>query len=1181
MKTIDEFLSYLYSLDVKLWVESVSGVPLQKVRLRCNAPEEVLTPDLSAQISDRKAEIIAFLNQANLASNTTSQAISPVSREGNLPLSFAQQRLWFLDQLEPGNPFYNVPGAVRLKGSLNVAALEQSFNEIVRRHEALRTTFTLVEGQPVQVIAPDLTLTLPVVDLQELPEAEGEVLRLSTEEAKRSFNLAEEPLLRCILLRLEETEHVLLYTMHHIISDAWSQGILVRELATLYGAFSRGNSSSLAELPIQYADFAVWQRQWLSGEVLENQLNYWLSQLQGAPELLQLPTDHPRPSVQTYRGRTQSFSLDTDLTQKLQALSRESGTTLFMTLLAAFATLLYRYSGQEDILIGSPIANRHRREIESLIGFFLNTLVLRVRFEDNPSIKDLLARVRETTLKAYEHQDVPFEQVVEALQPQRSLSHSPLFQVMFVLQNASMGEVELPGVRLTPLERESTIAKFDLTLSLTETAQGLVGGWEYNTDLFDGTTIERMTAHFQNLLSAIVKNPQLSVAEFPLLSEAERHQLLVEWNNTQSEYPSDQCIHQLFEEQVEKTPDAVAVVFEREQLTYQQLNQRANQLAHHLQSLGVRPEGLMGICVERSLEMVVGLLGILKAGGAYVPLDPHYPQQRLSYMLTDSGVEVLLTQSSLLASLPSHTARVVCLDTQWQLIAAESDINSEPEVQPDNLLYVIYTSGSTGLPKGIALSHRALTNLIQWHLITMAAGVGVLQFASLSFDASFHEMFAAWCSGGTLFVIPENYRLDLDRLVHFLAENPIQKAILPVVLWQQLAEAYGDQTQLFANLTEAIATGEQLQITQKMIDLFSRLDHCTLHNHYGPSETHVVTSYVFTEPPQKWSIYPPIGKPIANTQTYILDSNLQPVPIGVPGELYIGGNGLARGYLNRPELTQEKFIPNPLNNSKVKSLPSNKVKGQKLVLERSEGSKLYKTGDLARYLPDGNIEFLGRIDHQVKIRGFRIELGEIEAILNKHPEVSQSVVMLYGSEAREKRLIAYVVLVREQTITSEQLREFLKIKLPEYMLPSAFIFLDTLPLTPNGKVNQRALPAPNETLLNSGRAFVPPQTPAEEVLIEIWQEILSLERIGIHDNFFELGGHSLLAMQLVNHIQQKFSLELPVRLVFQSQTVAQLVDTMAQIAGDRNVVEKIACTWQEVAALSTDQVQSMLTELRQ
>jgi amino acid adenylation domain-containing protein len=1079
-----------------------------------------------------------------------------------VPLSFAQERLWFLNQLEGASATYNIPAAVRITGDLSIPAFQQALAEIVRRHKVLRTSFPTVDGSPTQVIAPDAKMEIHIVDLQQLTtiEREAECTVAIQQEASKPFDLETAPLIRCSLLQLSATEHVVLLTMHHIVSDGWSIGILIQELSILYPAFNLGTPSLLSKLPIQYADFAVWQRQFLSSEVLEKQLNYWQEQLQDAPELLQLPTDRPHPSVQTYQGATQSFLLDTDLAHQVQALSRQSGTTVFMTLCAAFSTLLYRYSGQSDILIGSPIANRNRSEIEPLIGFFVNTLVLRTRFEDNPSFEQLLAQVRKTTLHAYEYQDVPFEQVVEVVKPQRSLSHSPLFQVMFILQNAPLGELALSGITLSELPQENTIAKFDLTLSMSETPDGLVGAWEYNTDLFDRATIERMAGHFENLLSAIVENPQQLVSEIPLLSAAERQQLLVEWNDTATDYPRDKCIHQLFEEQVEQTPDAVAVVFEDEQLTYQQLNHRANQLAHHLQGLGVEPEVLVGICVERSLEMVVGLLGILKAGGAYVPLDPSYPAERLSSMLSDAAVDVLLTQQSLLESLPSYSARVVCLDIDWALIATESGADLENEVQPNNLLYVIYTSGSTGIPKGITLSHCALNNLIQWHLATMAPGVGVLQFASLSFDASFHEIFATWCSGGTLFLIPDNHLLDLDKLVYFIAEKPIQKMILPVALWQQLAEAYGDRPQLFANLIEAVATGEQLQITQQMIDLFTHLDHCKLHNHYGPSETHVVTSYILTESSQRWPIYPPIGQPIANTQTYILDKHLQPVPIGIPGELHIGGDGLARGYLNRPELTAEKFIHNPFSNSK--------------------SACLYKTGDLARYRTDGNIEFLGRIDTQVKLRGFRIELGEIEAILNKHPQVSQAVVMCYGAESRKKRLISYLVLVREQAVTSEQLREFLKLKLPEFMIPSAFIFIETLPLTSNGKIDRKSLHALKETLSGENCLFVPPQTPVEEVLIQIWQDTLSIKSIGIHDNFFELGGHSLLAVKLVNQIEKIFALRLSVRQIFQSQTVAQLVDTMTQVVGDRNVIEEIAHTWQEVNELSPEQVQLMLAQLQ-
>ncbi len=922
-----------------------------------------------------------------------------------MPLSFSQERLWFIDQLEGSKTPYIELGGLRIIGKLNVLVLEKALSEIVRRHEVLRTSFRTVNGIPAQVIHPEITISITVMDLQQLPSPERETAlhQKAHQEAITPFNLEIAPLIRCSLLQLDTTEYVLLLTMHHIVSDGWSVGIFVQELSSLYQAFSAGEPSPLAELPIQYADFALWQRQWLSGEVLETQLNYWQQELDGAPELLQLPTDHPRPPVQTYRGATQNFSLNTDLTQKLQTLSRESGTTLFMTLQAAFATLLYRYSGKSDILIGSPIANRNRSEIESLIGFFVNTLVLRTRFEQHPSFESLLTQVRETTLKAYEHQDVPFEQVVEALQPQRSLSHSPLFQVMFVWQNAPMGELELPGCTWCELELESTIAKFDLTLSMTETDQGLVGSWEYNTDLFDGSTIERMAAHFQNLLSAIVENPQLTVGEIPLLSEAERHQLLTEWNDTATEYPADKCIHQLFEEQVERTPDAVAVVFENQQLTYQQLNQRANQLAHHLQSLGVGLEVLVGICVERSIEMVVGLLGILKAGGAYVPLDPNYPPSRLSYMLADSGVEVLLTQQKLLSSLPSHTARLVCLDPDWGTIEQHSQENLDLKVSSENLAYVIYTSGSTGKPKGVAIEHQSPVALCHWAKQTFTASqlCGVLAATSICFDLSVFELFVTLCLGGKVIVAQNALDItNLDTAEEITLINTVPSAIA------ELLRVEGIPPQV---MTVNLA-GEPIQ-NQIVQHLYEHQNIKRVYNLYGPSEDTTYSTFALlakgtTEPPS-------IGRPISNTQIYILDKHLQPVPIGVAGELYIGGDGLARGYLNRPELTQEKFIPNPFMNSEFG-------------IRNSE--RLYKTGDLARYLPDGNIEFGGRIDNQVKIRGFRIELGEIEAVLNTHPQIQQAVVIATEDIPGDKRLVAYVVSDQKNQSEAANPLQLLKIE---------------------------------------------------------------------------------------------------------------------------------------------------------
>ena len=1046
-----------------------------------------------------------------------------------LPLSWAQERLWFLNELEGKSATYNMPAAVRISGNLDIKALQQAISEIVQRHEVLRSNFQTLNGTPIQVIDPEAIITIIRVDLQQLEtnKRENSVLLQAQKEATTPFTLENAPLIRCSLLQLSTSDYVLLLTMHHIISDGWSIGIFIQELSSLYQAFIKGEASSLGQLPIQYADFAVWQRQYLTDEVLSNQLDYWKQQLSNAPDLLQLPTDYPRPTVQTYQGRTVRFSLNTDLTTKLQTLSRNSSTTLFMTLYAAFSTLLYRYSGQSAIVIGSPIANRNRSEIEPLIGFFVNTLVLRTSFENNPSFKELLAQVRETTLNAYEHQDVPFEQVVEALQPQRDLSHSPLFQVMFVLQNTPMADVELPGVTLSPMELESTIAKFDLTLSMTETDQGWVGEWKYNTDLFKGETIERMVAHFQNLLEAIVENPSENVGNLNLLCESELHQLLVEWNDTATVYPKDKCIHLLFEEQVEKTPDAVAVVFEEEQVTYKQLNQRANQLAHHLQSLGVKPEVLVGICVERSIEMVVGLLGILKAGGAYVPLDPSYPQERLSYMLADSGVGVLVTQSSLLEFIPENNALKVCLDSDWVRIEQQSQENLDVGVNSGNLAYVIYTSGSTGKPKGAMNTHKGIRNRLLWMQETyqLTSRDHVMQKTPFSFDVSVWEFFWPLITGARIVVAKPEGHKDSTYLVNLISTEQITTIhFVPSMLQVFLLEPNLENCSC---LKRVFCSGEALpvELTQRF---FSKLS-CELHNLYGPSEAAIDVTFWQCQPQENLQIVP-IGRPIANTKIYILDKQLQPLPIGVAGEIYIGGDGLARGYLNRPELTQEKFILNPFSNSK--------------------SERLYKTGDLARYLPNGNLEFLGRIDNQVKIRGFRIELGEIETVLTSHPQINQAVVIATEEKTGNKRLVAY--LVADSEITTVQLREYLKAQLPDYMVPSAFVTLESLPLTPNGKVDRKALPAAD--YIERDTEYVAPRTELERRLTQIWSSVLNIAQVGVKDNFFEVGGHSLLAVRLMGEIQQQFQKSFPLATLFQNPTIEQLASLLGSSVNTKNSI---------------------------
>ncbi|MFE1748578.1 amino acid adenylation domain-containing protein [Coleofasciculus sp. H7-2] len=1041
------------------------------------------------------------------------------------PASFAQQRLWFLDQLFPGNTFYNVATALRLTGSLNASALEETFNEIVRRHEALRTTFRMLNGQPVQVIAPSLTIPLPLVDLQNLSatQQQAETRRIATEERSRPFDLSQEPLLRVMLLQLDSSEHVLLLNLHHIICDGWSIGVLIRELGTLYAA-ANNTRSPLPELPIQYADFADWQRQWLQGEVLETQLAYWKQQLDNIPSL-NLPTDKPRPATPTYRGATQFLELSKSLNEELEALSQRQGVTLFMTLLATFQTLLYRYTQQSDIVVGSPIANRNRREIEGLIGFFVNSLVLRTNLSGNPTFLELLGRVREVALGAYAHQDLPFEKLVEELHPERNLSQHPLFQVAFSLQNTPIEALELPGLTLSQLEFDNPSAKFDLEFHLWESPESLKGQVIYSTDLFDDAPITRMLGHFQTLLESIVANPEQRLCELPLLTAAERQQLLVDWNNTRRDYPQNQCFHQLFEAQVEQTPDAIALIFENQQLTYRELNIRANQLAGYLQQLGVVTGVIVGICVERSVDMIVGLLGILKAGGAYLPLDPSYPQERLNFMLEDAQISILLTQSILAPLLKGgwgdrqHGLSVVCLDKDWDAIAYHPQHNPTSSVTPENLAYVIYTSGSTGKPKGVLVQHRGLSNLAeaQIEVFNVQPSDRILQFASLSFDASIFEIVMALRSGATLYLAKKESLLPGQPLIKLLRDNAITHLTLPPAVLAVLTEE-------LPALQTIICAGESC--SKDIVNKWA--SGRRFFNAYGPTEATVwATIAEISYDSQK----PSIGRPIFNTQIYILDTHLQPVPIGITGELYISGDGLAQGYLNRPELTAERFIPNPFNSCIDKGCHI---------------STIYKTGDLARYRPDGNIEFLGRLDDQVKIRGFRIELGEIETVLTQHPTVRETVVIATEKVSGNKRLVAYIVPHQNLTPTIIELRDFLKKKLPEYMVPSAFVVLESLPLTPNGKVDRRNLPDPdNSTSLAIDKTYIEPRNLTESTLAKIWSEVLNIERVSIHDNFFDLGGNSLLSITLMEQIHKQFERELPLSTLFLNPTIEGLANTLS------------------------------------
>jgi surfactin family lipopeptide synthetase A len=1096
-KTITEFVLRLSELNIKLWVDNE--------RLRCDAPKNALTPSLLEELQENKLEIIKFLNQAN-ASNPSLSTINPVDRTQDIPLSFGQQRLWLVEQIQELGATYNEFIVLNIQGCLNISVLSKVVTEIVRRHEILRTKFVVVDGSPVQKISPTFQVSIPVVNLQTLPvpQQSARAQELIKQEQQYTFNLSDDILIRVTLLKLAEDSYVLLLNMHHIVSDGWSVGIFVREFSALYQAFAQEKSSPLPELSVQYADFACWQRELLRGDVLTTQLEYWQKQLAGAPALLELPTDRPRPAKQTFQGSSVRTNLDSKLTQQLKLLTQQSGATLYMTLLAAFSTLLSRYSNQQDIVIGSPIAGRNFSEIESLIGFFVNTLALRINLEGNPTFTELVRRVKQVTLDGYAHQDVPFEKLVEKLQPERSLSYSPISQVVFALQNTPLDKLELPGLTLTHVEVEKVAAKNDLVVLVEERNSELVILWDYNTDLFDVETINRMAKHFETLLTEIVKNPLTEIEKLPLLTPKERHQLLVEWNNTQVDYSQDKCIHELFAAQVQATPDAIAVVFQDQYLTYQQLNQKANQLANYLQSLGVSSEIPVGICVERSLEMVIGLLGILKAGAAYVPLSPNYPFERLSFIVEDVQPPVILTQEDLQEKLPSTWAQVICLDSEWEDIAASSE-EIKTNTTPQNLAYIIYTSGSTGKPKGVLVPHQGLCNLAEAQIqsFDVKPGSRVLQFAAFSFDASVSEVFMALCSGASLYLGTSEELLPGSNLTQLIQENEITHITLPPSALAVLPNKD------LPSLQSLIVAGEACGV--ELVAQWS--SNRRFFNAYGPSECTVCATIAECNDPTK---KPSIGRPIQNTQVYILDKHLQPVPIGITGEIYIGGVGVTRGYLNRTDLTAEKFITNPFNPE----------------------LSLYKTGDLGRYLANGNIEFLGRIDNQVKIRGFRIEPDEVQAVLASHPNVQDAIVIARTDNSHNKRLVAYIVEHQEQN--SAYYKNYLRELLPDYMVPSDFVHLESLPLTPNGKVDRRALPAPEQMRSQVETNFVLPRDTLELQLAEIWEEVLEVRPVGIKDNFFDLGGHSLLAIKLMSKIEQNLGKNLPLTTLFSAPTVEQL-----------------------------------------
>ncbi len=1045
------------------------------------------------------------------------QALSPEERAA-APLSFAQQRLWFLDKLEGAGVTYHISGAVRITGKLNIDVLQRAFSEIVRRHEVLRTRFDECDGRPVQIIVPQEPFRFRQVSLEQLSESrrEQEIQHWLDSENERPFALAHDPLLRVTLLRLDETSHLLLMTLHHIISDEWSMGLLLQEVADLYRAFGLNRPSPLSELPIQYADYAHWQRQWLSGTLLKNQLSYWARQLAEAPALLDLPTDRPRPPMQRYRGRSQSFSIESKLTNQLKQLGRSAEATLFMTLLGGYGVLLARYARTADLVIGSPIANRNRTELERLIGFFVNTLPLRLDLSGNPDIQELLSRIRQTALAAYAHQDVPFEYIVEELQPERNLSHAPLFQVMFVLQNAPTPNMAVEDLHLEMLDSASPAAKFDLTLSIEEVAGELRGVIEYNTDLFDEATILRFIAQYRRLLAGMAAAPDSPVMTLPLLDDAEQRQMVFDWNASPALTPP-LAVQQLFEAQAAQTPDKIALAHAGATLSYDALNRLANRLAHQLRSLGIGPDVPVGLCLEPSLEMIIGLLGILKAGGAYLPLLPETPSERLAFILEESQAPLILTRTELTDAIADCGTRVLSIDEL--LSKASPEMNPDGETHPDNLAYIIYTSGSTGQPKGVQVSHGNLAHSIQARLKYYDAPfTGLLLLQPFAFDIAGGGIFWSLCQGGCLFMEPRTLAQDPRQLLDRIAQTQVSHLILLPLLYAPLLDLA--TTAQLANLRVVIVGGEQMPV-----ELASRhgamLPQAALFNEYGPTETTIWSSAFHVESDAQHNIIP-IGKPTAHSRLYLLDERLNPVPVGVPGELYIGGEQVSRGYLRHPALTGEKFMPDPF--------------------ATAPGSRLYRTGDVARYRSDGNIEFQGRIDQQVKIRGFRIELGEIEAALKDHCSVNEAAVVV-NAQGSSNRLVAYVVAQTD----SETLRAYLQSKLSDYMIPSAFVFLDSLPLTANGKLDQRALPAPERDSRES--SYLAPRTPTETLLATIWQDVLGLAQVGVQDNFFSLGGDSILSIQIVSRANRA-GIGLTVKQLFQHQTVAEL----ARLAPERQAV---------------------------
>jgi amino acid adenylation domain-containing protein len=1088
--------------------------------------------------------------------------LRPVPRDHALPLSFAQERMWVLHQIAPESPIYNIPLALRMGGSLDVPALARTLDRIVERHETLRTTFAIRDGQPVQVISPAASVPLPVLDLSHLPEAERDAVsrRLVLEEINQPFDLSRLPVVRALLLRLSEREHVFLVILHHVSCDGWSIGVLTREVAAIYTALVEGREPELPELPLQYADFAVWQRGRLQGDFLAAQMDYWRNQLASAPSVLALPTDYPRPAVQRIRGGRESLDLPDDLIQPLRALGRSEGSTSFMVLLAAFQALLHRSTGQDTIVVGTPVANRERAEIEGLIGFFVNTLPLRADLGDDPGFRQLLARVRDTALDAYTHQEIPFEKLVEELQTERDMSRAPIFQVFFVLVGEPTDLLRLPHLELLPFGKsdDERMARYDLTLACSEHANGLMCHVDYDRNLFDPVSMASLLRQLSRLLAGVAADPDAPITEIPLLDEEERRQVLFAWNDTRLDFAEGPGLHHLFERQAALTPEAPAAISAQETLTYGELARRARELAGRLRRLGVAAESRVAFCIERSPDALVALLGILAAGGAYVPLDPEAPSERLAGILADSGAGLLITRGHLAPRLSGLPGRLLLIEDQdeaggWSPAASP--------VTPDNAAYVIYTSGSTGAAKGVVATHRGAVNFV--HGLTRALGLGpadrLLLFAPLSFDASVLQVFPTLASGAALVLHPNPRELTTRDILDLCARHGITVLDLPAALWRQWVEDVAASRLPLPESLRAFLTGGESVPAARLRTWATLADRpLSFLSSYGPTEATVTTTVWQAgndSAPTLAAAHVPIGRPLPNAQVYVLDRKLQPVPRGAAGELFLGGAGLARGYLGRPDLTAEAFVPDPLSGE--------------------PGARLYRTGDLGRHRPEGDLEFLGRADNQLKIRGFRVEPGEVEAALARFPGVRQAAVMPHEEVPGDPYLVAYVAFQEDGQVDETELRSFLSGLLPSYMVPATCIALAELPVLASGKLNRRALPSPAGVRSERSVSFVAPRDPVEQILAEIWAQVLRVERVGVFDHFFELGGHSLLATQALARIRQVFEIDLQLRSLFEEPTVAGLTASLRG-SPDADKVEKTAALRIELAGLSEEEVEALL-----